>query len=192
MLQVLKSQLDNSIKSVRLLLQRPITLKDGNLALGDSKAKLRAAAREEARKRVRQMRRDLHGLLGQHPSSRQLMRHLATVEMTLRDEGLEGFEAMPVRVIAKALKELERLVQDWSPIGLAELRSRMAVIVKSRASANEARAQNTEPQPLQAITAFGPTLAADVTEVDHAEFEEMERSWVGVIPPGQSAKAAAA
>ena len=192
MLQVLKSQLDNSIKSVRRLLQRPITLKDGNLALGDSKAKLRAAAREETRKRVRQMRRDLHGLLGQHPSSRQLMRHLATVEMTLRDEGLEGFEAMPVRVIAKALKELERLVQDWSPIGLAELRSRMAVIVKSRASANEARAQNTEPQPLQAITAFGPTLAADVTEVDHAEFEEMERSWVGVIPPGQSAKAAAA
>ena len=192
MLQVLKSQLDNSIKSVRRLLQRPITLKDGNLALGDSKAKLRAAAREEARKRVRQMRRDLHGLLGQHPSSRQLMRHLATVEMTLRDEGLEGFEAMPVRVIAKALKELERLVLDWSPIGLAELRSRMAVIVKSRASANEARAQNTEPQPLQAITAFGPTLAADVTEVDHAEFEEMERSWVGVIPPGQSAQAAAA
>lgn len=192
MLQVLKSQLGQSMSSVRLFLQKPIKLDEGNITLGASEASLREQAREKTRKQVRHMRRDLHALLSQHPSSRQLMRHLATVEMTLRDEGLEGFEAMPVRVIAKALKELERLVQDWSPIGLAELRSRMAVIVKSRASANEARAQNTEPQPLQAITAFGPTLAADVTEVDHAEFEEMERSWVGVIPPGQSAKAAAA
>lgn len=196
MLQVLKSQLGQSMSSVRLFLQKPIKLDEGNITLGASEASLREQAREKTRKQVRHMRRDLHALLSQHPSSRQLMRHLATVERTLRTEGLAGFEAMPVRVVATALTELERLVWDWSPTGLAELRSRMAVIVKNRPRVVEA--PKTEA-PVEVAAAsvhaeddFSSSLPADVSEVDHSVFEEMERSWVGVIPTARVAETATA
>ena len=196
MLQSLKSQIDSSVESMRRLLQRPIKLDDGNLKLGTSETKLRQQEREAKRQRVRQMRRDLYALFDQHQSSRKLMRHLATVECTLQEEGLQGFEALPLGVIAKALAELERMVWDWSPTGLAELRSRMAVLAKNRppkATTANASSPATAGEQID-VRAGGPLglgAAAEVTEVDHAEFEEMERSWVGVVPkqPAQPATA---
>ena len=185
MLQVLKAQLGESMKSVRHFLEKPIKLDDGNLKLGVSKATLREQQREANRKRVRHMKRDLYELFGQHPSSRQLMRHLAVVERTLRAEGLEGFQALPVRVVAKALAEMENLVRDWSPVGLAELRSRMAVMVKDQ-SAQLAKGEFEEREAF-VMMQLPQAASADVTEVDHSEFEEMERSWVGVIPSPSAA-----
>ncbi len=186
MLQVLKSQLGQSMSSVRQFLEKPIKLDEGNITLGASQASLREQAREKIRKHVRHMKRDLHELMSQHPSSRQLMRHLAAVERALHRDGLTGFEALPVRVVANALTELERLVWDWSPTGLAELRSRMAVIVKNRPRVVEApTAEPTVAAALDSAHAdddFSSSLPADVSEVDHTVFEEMERSWVGVIP----------
>lgn len=200
MLQTLKSQIDSSMKSMQRLLQRPIKLDDGNLKLGISDEKLRQQQREAMRQRVRQMRRELYELLGQHPSSRKLMRHLATVERTLQQGGLEAFEALPAEVHKKALAQLERLVWDWSPTGLAELRSRLAVLVKNTArEAEAAKAKaSTAPPPVEEDIDVRPSgglaaeLAADVTEVDHAEFEEMERSWVGVVPKAVAEAAASA
>jgi hypothetical protein len=173
MLQDLKTQLGHSMNSVRRLLQSPVQVgQRGNLMLGLPQSSLRAAAREAERRCVRQIRRDLYRLLDQHPSSRLLVRHLATVEHTLATKGLAGFDALPVRVTAKALNELDSLVRDWSPSGLAELRSRMAVIVKTRPAGAE---------PVSTLI-DQPSEWADISEVDHAEFEEMERSWVGVAP----------
>ena len=183
MLHDLRSQLGQSMSSVRQFLQKPITFHEGHSAFGAAKRSPRAQAHEENRKRVRHMKRDLYELLSQHPSTRQLMRRLATVEHTLHADGLEGVEALPVRVIAKALAEIDSLVRDWSPTGLAELRSRLAVIVKNRPA--EAATVDSKSD-----TSFGPVSvhadlagpSADVSEVDHAVFEEMERSWVGVVP----------
>jgi len=183
MLHDFRSQLGHSMSSVRQFLQKPISFNDGHLTLGTSKSSQRAQAGEEDRRHVRRMKRDLYELLSQHPSARQLMRRLATVEHCLRSDGIEGLEALPVRVIAKALAEMDSLVRDWSPTGLAELRSRMAVIVKNRPA--EAAAIDSKSD-----TSFGPVSvhadlagpSADVSEVDHAVFEEMERSWVGVVP----------
>jgi len=187
MLQVFKSQLGHSMSSVRQFLQTPI-------ALGESKSSARAQARNENRKRVRHMKRDLYELLGQHPSSRQLVRRLAAVEHTLHTEGLEGLEALPVRVIAKALAEMDSLVRDWSPTGLAELRSRMAVIVKTRPHDEASELDGLSPTTLPAVSVHGDlaaALPADVSEVDHAEFEDLERSWVGVVPGSRNSQAAA-
>lgn len=183
MLQDLRSQLGQSISSVRQFLQTPIAFSDGRAAVSASTRSPRARAHEENRKRVRHMKRDLYELLSQHPSSRQLMRRLAVVEHTLHAGGLDGLEALPVHVIARALTEMDSLVRDWSPTGLAELRSRLAVIVKHRPA--EADAPDSKSD-----TSFGPvsvhadlaSSSADVSEVDHAVFEEMERSWVGVVP----------
>jgi hypothetical protein len=198
MLQVLKTQLGQSMASVRQLLQKPIKLDEkGNLKLGKTARSERKQALKVSHQRVRQMRLDLFTLLGQHPSSRRLMRHLAMVERALQVEGLEGFEALPVRFIAKALAELESVVWDWSPSGLAELRSRMAVIVKNRPRAALAAGDaHSAPAalPPAAESDFSPNVkTADVSEATHAEFEAMERSWAGFMPkPAPEAEGAVA
>ena len=176
MLDDLKSQLGSSMQTMRRFLERPIKVTAGNLTLGTSQTSLRAEARQELRQRVRQMKRDLYTLLEQHPSSRGLLRHLDLVERTLRRDGLGGIEKLPVRVITKALVELERLVWDWSPAGLADLRSRMAVMVKNRQDDARREAATTAAAELDVAQ------PADVTEVGHEMFEEMERSWTGHMP----------
>ena len=181
MLNELQSKLGSSMKTVRSFLQRPISVRQGNVTLGLPASSLRAQARDEQRQRVRRMRRDLYELMQQHPTSRQLMRHLDLVERTLRHEGYAAVEALPVRVIAKSLTQLEKLVWDWTPVGLAELRSRLAVMVKNRQPEAEQEAASTAALELDLVTHHS---AADVTEVDHADFEEMERSWAGQMPEG--------
>jgi hypothetical protein len=184
MLNDLKTQFSHSMQTMRRLLQQPT-------GAGESARSQRSQAREERRQRVRRMRRDLYQLLEQHPASRQLMRHLDLVERTLRVQGLTAVEALPPRVIAKALVQLERLVWDWSPVGLAELRSRLAVIVKSQPiQAGAPAVQADTPVPTPAARSI-PQELADVTEVDHATFEEMERSWHGRVPEATSAAHAA-
>jgi hypothetical protein len=187
MLDVLKSQLGSSIHSVKRFLERPISVRAGNLTLGVAASNQRQQERDQKRQRDRLMKRELYTLMEQHPSSRQLMRHLDLVERTLRKGGLDAVEKMPVRVLMKALTQLERLVWDWSAMGLAELRSRIAVMVKTRP-------METEREEALSTASIELELAghADVSEVDHATFEEMERSWIGVMPAGVAAAKAEA
>jgi len=185
MLNDLKTQFSHSMQTMRRLLQPPI-------AADESSRSPRSQAREERRQRVRRMRRDLYQLLEQHPASRELMRHLDLVERTLRVQGLTAVEALPPRVIAKALAQLERLVWDWSPVGLAELRSRLAVIVKNQPIAVRAPAPPQADPPAPTATARSiPQALVEVSEVDHATFEEMERSWHGRVPQAPGAAQAA-
>jgi hypothetical protein len=184
MLDDLKNQLGSSMKNVRRFLERPITVVEGNVTLGVSQSSLRAQERGEKRRHERLMKRDLYQMLEQHPSSRQLLRYLDLVERTLRRGGLDAVEDLPVRVIAKALHEMERLVWDWSSAGLAELRSRLAVMVKARPLDAQREATNT------AALELDEARRADVTEVDHAMYEEMERSWTGIVPAAREAGAA--
>jgi C4-dicarboxylate-specific signal transduction histidine kinase len=187
MLDVLKSQLGSSIHSVKRFLERPISVRAGGVSLGVTPSNQRQQARDQKRQRDRLMKRELYALLEQHPSSRQLMRHLDLLERTLRKGGLDAVEKMPVRVLMSALTQLERLVWDWSAVGLAELRSRIAVMIKTRPpEAVQEEALSTASIELE--------LAghADVSEVDHATFEAMERSWVGEMPAGVAAAKAAA
>jgi hypothetical protein len=201
MLNDLKSHLGSSLHSVRRFLERPITLGgDGNVGLGIPESSVREQARDERRQRVRAMKRDLYTLLEQHATSRTVMRHLDLVERTLRRDGLQALEALPIRVIGKALAEMERLVWDWSPAGLAELRSRMAVMVKTR----RAEAAGTPPTTETLVAELADDLDAaghsddaqhsayEVTEVDHSAYEETERSWAGQMPEGLAAAQAAA
>jgi hypothetical protein len=194
MLDNLKSRLGHSVDTMRRFLQRPISVQQGNVTLGVSAGSVREQAREEERQRVRRMRRDLYTLMQQHPDSRQLMRHLDLVERTLRRDGCAAVEALPVRVLGKALTQLERLVWDWSPAGLAELRSRLAVTVKKRRDEAEREAEREAATTAAAELDMATSIhfAADVSEVDHADYEEMERSWAGQMPAGAQAAIARA
>ena len=184
MIDDLKSQLGTSFLRVRRFLERPITLAEGGkVMLGTPESDLRAKARDEQRQRVKRMRRDLYELMQRHAESRSLMRHLDLVERTLRQEGLKGVQALPVRVLAKALAQLERLVWDWTPAGLAELRSRMAIMVKEHKAPT---VQDASPTTTLEYDMSVPH-ASDISEVDHSMFEEMERSWAGQLPEGAAA-----
>jgi hypothetical protein len=181
MLNDLKSQLGHSMQAMRGLLLGPLAEPSGRS--GQRRGPSRP--RDPLRQRTRLMKHDLYHLLEQHPAARRLMRHLDVVEHALRRGGLPEVEALPIGVIAKALAELERLVWDWSSEGLAELRSRMAVMVRDRPLAAErpVAAAVAEPAPVKAEPpALEIDSSVDVSEVDHAMFEEMERSWVGHLP----------
>lgn len=168
MLQDFKSQLGSSISSVGRFLQRPVTLR-GNPppSRRANRAAHRSTSEVKQRAAALDMQADLAWLLDQHESARHLMRHLGCVERVLHRGGPGALEALPVKVLARALAELERLVADWSPVGLADLRSRIAVMLKNRPA-------DTSEEPVQQ---FDPTQRAIVTEVEHSVFEESQRNW---------------
>ncbi len=161
-----------ALSALSRLLTRPIGR--------DAARGARSSRRSSSSVGHKQLRRDLYSLLERHPASRQTMRHLDVIERTLRHIGIDAVEALPVKVLAKGLDELEALVWDWSPVGLAELRSRLAVTVKQR------RHEADAPTPLQLERpdSSAPRIDAEVNEVSHELFEEMERSWTGQMPSG--------
>lgn len=168
MLQDIKSQIGSSISSVGRFLQRPVTLRSKpQTSPRANRAAQRSALEMKQLAAALDMEADLAWLLDQHESARHLMRHLGYVERALHRGGPEALEALPVKILARALAELERMVTDWSPVGLAVLRSRMAVMLKNRPAV-------TAADPLQQ---FDPTQRAIVTEVEHSVFEESQRNW---------------
>lgn len=79
-----------------------------------------------------QMRAELAALLNELPETRHTMRHLVFVEHALAKKGLAALHKVPLDVLQHALDQLEGLVVNWSPVGLANLRSKMAVAIIDR------------------------------------------------------------
>ncbi|MCK7490381.1 MAG: hypothetical protein MZW92_00100 [Comamonadaceae bacterium] len=68
-------------------------------------------------------------------AARDALRRCATWSSSSRRWPRRGFEALhkvPLDVLQRALEQLEGLVVNWSPAGLANLRSKMAVAVIDR------------------------------------------------------------
>lgn len=78
----------------------------------------------------------LGGLLAEYPESRSTFKHLVFVENAVRKKGLRALHKLPLEVLQRALEQLEGLVTNWSPEGLANLRSKMAVAVLDREHTN--------------------------------------------------------
>lgn len=95
---------------------------------------------EEAARRDKEelglMRRQLAALLDELPETRQALRHLVFVEHAIGKHGLKALHKLPVEVMERALSQLEGLVTNWSPVGLASLRSKLAVAVIDREHRN--------------------------------------------------------
>jgi hypothetical protein len=82
------------------------------------------------------MRKELAALLDEMPETRQALRHLVFVERAIGKHGLKALHKLPVDVMQHALSQLEGLVTNWSPVGLASLRSKLAVAVIDREHRN--------------------------------------------------------
>ena len=78
------------------------------------------------------MLEQLRALLAEMPQARQTLRHLVFVEQALARKGLRALHKLPLEVLQRALEQLEGLVTNWSPVGLASLRSKMAVAIIDR------------------------------------------------------------
>jgi len=93
--------------------------------------KAELAARREQQDFVL-IQQQLAELLNDLPETRATMRHLVFVEQALDRKGLRALHKLPLDVLQRALEQLEGLVVNWSPIGLASLRSKMAVAIIDR------------------------------------------------------------
>jgi hypothetical protein len=161
-------------------LLRPLVFRNGLPRLGPPPRAASAAKEKQRKIHLRDMRLDLCDLFDQHPSSRQLLRHLWFIEVTLARQGIEGLELLPIQVLSRGLVELERVVADWSPAGLADLRSRLALLVR-------AAEQNKRPPAPAAVQLVRDDDATDVSEVSHSVFAEMDRHWKARPPGADSA-----
>jgi hypothetical protein len=100
-------------------------------------AKPKKGSRQEAtvRKEKQELAlilQQLDGLLSEVPGTRQALRHLVFVEQALKKKGLRALHKLPLDVLQRALEQFEGLVTNWSPVGLASLRSKMAVSIIDR------------------------------------------------------------
>jgi len=107
----------------------------------------------------------LNALLAESPDARKTMRALVFVEQALAKKGLRALNKLPLDVLQRALDQLEGLVTNWSPRGLAGLRSRMAVAIIDR--------EHMDPQAEADDYRTTAVLDAQTTEVDApAEIED--------------------
>lgn len=93
------------------------------------------AAKRESEE-LRLMRQQLAELLDELPETRPALKHLVFVEHAIGKRGLKALHKLPLDVLEKALEQLEGLVTNWSPVGLASLRSKMAVAIIDREHRN--------------------------------------------------------
>lgn len=89
-------------------------------------------ARAQARNELKQMLLQLAEVLDEMPDVRESLRHLVFVEQAVREQGLAALHSVPLDVLQQALDQFEGLVTNWSPVGLAALRSKMAVALSER------------------------------------------------------------
>jgi hypothetical protein len=89
-------------------------------------------ARAQERRELALMQEQLAAVLDDLPGTRETLRHLVFVEQALLRKGWRALHKLPLDVLRRALEQLEGLVTNWSPAGLANLRSKMAVAIIDR------------------------------------------------------------
>ena len=133
------------------------------------------AATPDALQELRdELRVRLFALDGEHQAA-EAMRHLILVHDELGRHGWNGVEALPARVIGKALVQAEMLASREPSAPLALVIERLALL---RIGA-EAR-EGTPPEPKTSQ----PGALVEVVETNYDEYELMERSWAGTVPAG--------
>jgi hypothetical protein len=143
-----------------------VMLQDRPAAPGRNRPPTRAElAARKAQQEFRLMQQQLAELLDELPETRSRLRHLVFVEKALERKGLSALQKLPVGMLRKALDQLEGMVMNWSPTGLAALRSRIAVAVMERESSmdgDEADAE-TETEAFRTATLM-ESLSGDLQE----------------------------
>jgi hypothetical protein len=129
---------------------------------------------QKEKKDLQDARDELARVLDVDVRSRSNLRHLAFVEHALEKKGWRGLYKIPLPVLQKGLEQFEELVTNWSPVGLACLRSKMAVAVIDREhhdvdkEADAHRSAMVLDNPPEVASAAIESARAQVEEVDDA------------------------
>lgn len=113
------------------------------------------------------MRTQLAELLDTLPGTRETMRHLVFVEQALAKKGMRALHKLPLDVLQHALSQLEGLVTNWAPAGLANLRSKMAVSILDREHGDH-EAENDAYQTAAVLDSRAPPAPVVVKAAEEA------------------------
>jgi hypothetical protein len=165
-----------SLRWVRDVLGRSIRLEQRknqlHIALVDPR---RPPAAEEPPSLLDQQRAELGARLLVHDPATQVVRHLFIVHDELRANGWAGIEALPAKVIERALTEAE-ILASLEP---SDLLATIIDALRGLKSTADARAT------AEALDADWETpQMPEVSDTNFDEYELMERSWAGTIPAG--------
>ena len=147
------------------------------LVLKDRQAPDARPSREEIGQRreseeLTLMRRQLAELLGGLPEARTALRHLVFVEHALSRKGLKALHKVPLDVLQRALTQFEGLVTNWSPEGLANLRSKMAVAIIDRENRDPEAEADAYRTAAVLDTSPPPSLESTLPEVSFASDDD--------------------
>lgn len=109
-----------------------VVLSDRASVAGSGRKSLAEEAAAKERQELALMRSQLATVLDELPETRHTMRHLAFVDQALGKKGLRALDKLPLGLMRHALDQFEGLVTNWSPVGLAGLRAKMAVALIRR------------------------------------------------------------
>ncbi len=133
------------------------------------------------------IRRQLADVLDAGPGTRSALRHLVFVEHALAKKGLRALDKLPLDVLRRALEQFEGLITNWSPVGLASLRSKMAVAVMEREQhdADTTIEDSGDESVLDELTT-SEYAALEVSESDDADALAAAYAAVALPAPGES------
>jgi hypothetical protein len=170
-------------QGVRVVLQS----RDANGARRPSPDELAAAAQKQE---IQLMRCQLAALLDERPETRNTLRHLAFVDQALGKKGLRALDKLPLDLMRHALEQIEGLVTNWSPVGLANLRAKMAVAIIRRESMDPDEGPNS--YRTSAMLETGPARdAAGVVVLEREDEEALEAAYAAYAAIRQSTVAPA-
>jgi hypothetical protein len=130
--------------------------------------------RRKARAELELLLSQLGALLDEIPGTRATLKQLVFVEQALQKKGLKALHKLPLPVLQKALEQLEGLVTNWSPAGLANLRSKMAVAIIDREHHDPAREADAYRTAAVAEAAESMPAEALLTEPEVADVSDDE------------------
>ena len=151
---------------------------------GSRRDGLQEKDKQKAKRELAQIVEQLGILLAEVPESRSALRHLEFVEGALQKKGLRALSKLPVEVLERALEQLESLVTNWSPVGLASLRSKMAVAIMEREHADPVVAQEAAASDFVADTML-PPMDED-PEPDGSEADALAAAYAALVDAGPS------
>lgn len=150
---------------------------------GESQSPLERAHQEAEQRRLKQVhdiRAQLARLFETHPGLGVAGSPMHAIDRALAAQGLAFLDSVPLAVLRPALEAFEAAVIDWSPAGLAYLRSRMAVALRERAAREAADVGDTSALPVVSEVSMGVAGRDDEQAALLAAYGAVAR------PPGET------
>jgi hypothetical protein len=164
-----------SLRWVRDVLSRSLRLQQGRSAPAAASAEEADDPAAPNLSLLMRQRAELGARLLVHDPATQGVRHLFIVHDELQAQGWMGVDALPAKVLERALVEAE-ILQGDEPSAL------LATII---AKLGELKAAATARDLEQALEREYETMKVpEVSDTNFDEYELMERSWAGTVPNG--------